>query len=86
MHRTISARYSTQSEYYTMPNESARASTSQIREEIESVENIQISQNKIPHGIYQKSKIQSSKSPTQSEMNFHINDWLLSREWIEKIP
>lgn len=68
--RTISSRYSTPSEYYSVPNESARASTSQIREETGSVETIRISQNKIPEGIYN----QSRQSPTQSEMSFHLND------------
>ena len=70
--RTMSTRYSTPSEYYTVPNELSRAS--QLREDIESVESIQISQNKIPPGIYQKPKIESRKSPTQSKMSFHLND------------
>ncbi|KAK2409384.1 hypothetical protein QL285_044813 [Trifolium repens] len=50
----------------------SRASTSQIREDIESVENIRISDNKIPQGIYQKNTSQSRESPTQSEMSFHL--------------
>lgn len=77
--RAMSARYSTPrtknvtpSEFYTAHEESARASTSQIREELESVEIIRISQNKIPQGIY--SQTQSRESPTPSEMSFHIND------------
>ena len=69
--RSISSRYPTPSDYYTAPSECARASTSQIREEIGPVETIRISQNKIPEGIYTN---QSRQSPTQSEMSFHIND------------
>ena len=74
--RAMSARYS--SDYYTAPNETVRGSTSrnstsQIREDIESVETIRISQNNIPEGIYQPPNL-SRKSPTQSEMSFHLND------------
>jgi hypothetical protein len=69
--RTMSSRYS-MSEFHTAPIELSRASTSQIREDIESVENIRISENKIPQGIYQKNISQSRESPTQSEMSFHL--------------
>jgi hypothetical protein len=71
MPRTMSSRYS-MSEFHTAPLELSRASTSQIREDIESVENIRISDNKIPQGIYQKNTSQSRESPTQSEMSFHL--------------
>jgi hypothetical protein len=58
--------------FHTAPIELSRASTSQIREDIESVENIRISENKIPQGIYQKNISHSRESPTQSEMSFHL--------------
>jgi len=68
--RTLSERHS-ENEYYSVPS---RASTSRIREEIETVENICISNNNIPHGIYQKSNFEHRKSPTQSEMSFHLQE------------
>ncbi|KAK1360087.1 MP domain-containing protein [Heracleum sosnowskyi] len=79
--RSLSSRYSTASDYYTAQIEPSRASTSraststpQIREELETVETIRMSQNKIPQGIYQKQEFQSRESPTQFEMSFHLND------------
>ena len=68
--RTLSERQS-ENEYYSVPS---RASTSRIREEIETVENICISNNNIPQGIYQKSNFEIRKSPTQSEMSFHLQE------------
>ena len=55
--RSLSSRYSTASDYYTAQIEPSRASTSRastatlIREELETVETIKMSQNKIPQGI-----------------------------------
>jgi hypothetical protein len=71
--RTLSERYQ-ETEFYSAVSAPSRASTSRIKEEFETVENICISENKIPHGIYQKSKDEGRKSPTISEMSFHLQD------------
>ncbi|KAK2385518.1 hypothetical protein QL285_072748 [Trifolium repens] len=71
--RTLSERHQ-DSEYYSAVSAPSRASTSRIKEEFETVENICISENKIPHGIYQKSKNEGRKSPTMSEMSFHLQE------------
>ena len=62
----MSARYSTSSDFYTTPNESARVFNSQLREKIDTIETIKISQNTILQEIYQKPNFQSGESPTQS--------------------
>jgi hypothetical protein len=68
--RSLSSRYEN-SDFHTTPSNLSRVSTSQLREELESVENIIISENKIPQGIYNQHTT-SGKSPTQSEMSFHL--------------
>ena len=67
----MSGRHSVNSinEFYSAPSQLSRPSTSQLREEIEVVENIRLSENKIPHGIYQKPKVES---PTPSDMDFPL--------------
>jgi hypothetical protein len=76
--RSISSRYSS-NEFYSATSNLSRPSTSRssisepvskIREDLESVEHIIISKNKIPQGIYSGSS-ESGKSPTESEMSFH---------------
>lgn len=69
--RSMSGRHSVNSinEFYSAPSQLSRPSTSQLREEIEVVENIRLSENKIPHGIYQKPKVES---PTPSDMDFPL--------------
>lgn len=66
--RALSARNSV-SEYYTSPSEIARHSTASSSK-AEVVENIKISENDIPYGVYEPP---SRKSPTPSEMSFHID-------------
>ncbi|MCI41472.1 hypothetical protein A2U01_0062705, partial [Trifolium medium] len=85
--RSISSRYSTCSDFHTAPTELSRASsfcttphdlsrpststsTSQIREE--TVEEIRLSNNQIPQGIYQDNTPNRRTSPTQSDMSFQI--------------
>ncbi|MCI12675.1 hypothetical protein A2U01_0033781, partial [Trifolium medium] len=83
--RSISSRYSTCNDFYTAPTELSRASsfctaphdlsrpstsTSQIREE--TVEEIRLSNNQIPQGIYQANTPIRRTSPTQSDMSFQI--------------
>lgn len=63
--RSLSSRHSV-SEYYTTPGDIPRPSSSSI----EVVDNIKVSENNIPYGVYEP---QSRKSPTASEMSFHIN-------------
>lgn len=66
--RSLSARHSV-SEIFTASSQLPRPSTSQLREEIEVVENIRLSENRIPHGIYQKPRVES---PTPSDMDFQL--------------
>ncbi|MCI27746.1 hypothetical protein A2U01_0048946, partial [Trifolium medium] len=82
--RSISSRYSTCNSFHTAPIELSRASfctapqdlsrpstsTSQIRED--AVEEIRLSNNQIPQGIYQINTSNSRTSPTQSDMSFNI--------------
>lgn len=73
--RSLSSRHSV-SEYYTTPSEDNRSSSSAKRpsaSSIEVVENIKINENDIPYGVYEPPST-SRKSPTASEMSFHIND------------
>jgi hypothetical protein len=65
-------------DFYTAPSNLSRASisesTSKIKDDLETIEHIIISENKIPHGIYQTNDSQNEhrKSPTESEMSFHL--------------
>jgi hypothetical protein len=68
--RSLSSRYDN-NDFHTAPSNMSRASSSQIKEELESVENIIISENKIPQGIYSQHTT-SRTSPTQSEISYHL--------------
>jgi hypothetical protein len=87
--RSISSRYSLNDFYSTssnlprtystssnLPRSSIFEPISKIRDDLESVEHIIISENKIPHGIYQANAgpSESRKSPTESEMSFHLHE------------
>jgi hypothetical protein len=74
--RSISSRYSSNN-FYSAPSNISRksfseASTSKMKDDAETVDYVNLSDNKIPYGVYQtnESQPENRKSPTESEMDF----------------